>query len=164
MNPFRLTGDMLHLLSILLLLWKLRRSKSCVGISCRMQEVYLVVFVARYLDLFWNFVSIYNTVMKIVFICSTTYLIYLMRFKPPVSTTYDRTADSFSYHKFLLPPAVILALVSTENYGPTEVLWTFSIWLESVAILPQLILLQQLREVENLTSNYVAAMGLYRLM
>ena len=31
MNLFRLCGDMIHLLSILLLLWKLQKSKSCVG-------------------------------------------------------------------------------------------------------------------------------------
>lgn len=29
--------------------------------SSRTQEVYLIVFVARYLDLFWLYVSLYNT-------------------------------------------------------------------------------------------------------
>jgi ER lumen protein retaining receptor len=33
---------------------------------------------------------------------------------------------------------------------------------ESVAIIPQLIMLQQAREVENLTSNFVFSMGAYR--
>mmetsp|Transcript_3343 Transcript_3343/g.2998 ORF Transcript_3343/g.2998 Transcript_3343/m.2998 type:complete len:93 (-) Transcript_3343:15-293(-) len=40
--------------------------------------------------------------------------------------------------------------------------WSMSIWIEAVAILPQLSLLQRQREVENLTSNFVFAMGAYR--
>jgi ER lumen protein retaining receptor len=78
MNIFRFFGDMLHLASIILLAWKLNKSKSCVGmyrllyrgkfcpvgVSCRTQEIYLLVFVARYLDLFWLYVSFYNTGMS----------------------------------------------------------------------------------------------------
>lgn len=164
MNVFRLAGDMLHLLSIVLLLLKLRRSKNCVGISCRMQEMYLLVFCSRYLDLLYHFISVYNSAMKVFFIASTAYTIYLIRFKPPISQTYDRRADSFPYHKYLIPPCVILSVVTAEDWSATEILWAFSIWLECVAILPQLILLQQLREVENLTGNYVAALGAYRFL
>ena len=42
--------------------------------------------------------------------------------------------------------------------------WAFSIYLEAVAILPQLFLLQKQGEVENLTSHYVAALGAYRAL
>jgi len=164
MNVFRLAGDMIHLASIFLLLFKLTRSKSCVGVSARMQELYLIVFMTRYLDLFFHFVSVYNTVMKITFISSTAYLIYLMRFKAPINTTYDRSADNFSYEKFLLPPCLVLAFLTAEEWEFTEILWTFSIWLESVSIIPQLALLQKMREVENLTSDFVGAMGIYRAL
>lgn len=41
-------------------------------------------------------------------------------------------------------------------------LWTFSIYLEAVAILPQLILLQRTQNIDNLTGNYVALLGSYR--
>ncbi|KAH8582000.1 ER lumen retaining receptor plus 4 or more transmembrane domains [Cryptosporidium sp. chipmunk genotype I] len=163
MNGFRLCGDMLHLLSIFLLLKKLRKSKSCLGISCKMQEIYLIVFCSRYIDLLWSFVSVYNTLMKVIFIASTSYCIYLMRYQIPISRTYDSNADSFPYHKYLILPALFLGFITSERWIVSEILWSFSIWLESVAILPQLVLLQQLREVENLTSNYVVTMGLYRL-
>jgi len=43
-----------------------------------------------------------------------------------------------------------------------EVLYSFSILLESVTILPQLVMLQRHKNVENLTANYVFALGLYR--
>lgn len=154
---------MLHLTSIMLLLFKLHKSKSCTGVSCRMQEMYAIVFICRYLDLLWSFISVYNTVMKIIFITGTLYLIYLMRVKPPVATTYERSNDAFPYEKFLLGPCFLLGfLCSEDKFSPTEILWTSSIWLESVAILPQLVLLQTIREIENLTSNFVGAMGAYR--
>jgi len=105
-----------------------------------------------------------SVVMKIFFIISTGWLIYNMRMKPPVCTTYDRNADNFQYEKWLVGPSVLLALISTSEYSVSEILWTMSIWLESVAIFPQLVLLQQLREVENLTSHFVFAMGAYRFL
>lgn len=127
-----------------------------------MQEVYLIVFVTRYVDLLWHFVSVYNSTMKVVLISGTAYLIFLMRFQPPISQSYDRNADSFPYLYYLVIPGAILAVIWPPQYTFVEILWAFSIWLESVTIMPQLILLQQLREVENLTSNYVAVLGLYR--
>jgi ER lumen protein retaining receptor len=40
-----------------------------------------------------------------------------------------------------------------------QVLWTFSIYLEAVAIMPQLVLLQRTQNVDNLTGNYVFLLG-----
>jgi len=162
MNIFRLCGDMLHLTSILLLLFKLHKSKSCVGVSARMQEMYLIVFVSRYMDLLWSFISFYNTIMKLFFIVSTGYLIYVMRYRPPVSQTYDRNTDNFAYEKYCIVPSIVLGVICADEFAVSEILWSSSIWLESVAIVPQLVLLQQLQEVENLTSNFVGAMGAYR--
>ena len=38
-------------------------------------------------------------------------------------------------------------------------IWTFSIYLEAVAILPQLVLLQRTQNIDNLTGNYVFLLG-----
>lgn len=101
--------------------------------------------------------------MKVIFICSTTYLIYLMRCQAPICQTYDKAADCFPYKMYFIPLCFLLAIVTCDSItNPINVLWAFSIWMESVAIFPQLYLLQRLREVENLTSHYVVAMGLYR--
>mmetsp|Transcript_89415 Transcript_89415/g.154796 ORF Transcript_89415/g.154796 Transcript_89415/m.154796 type:complete len:219 (-) Transcript_89415:103-759(-) len=162
MNIFRLCGDMLHVTSIMLLLYKLHKNKSCIGVSCRTQELYAIVFICRYLDLLWSFISIYNSVMKSLFIISTLYLIYLMWHQPPVATTYDREKDSFKHEIYLVPPSFILGFLTAHEWTVADIFWTVSIWLESVAIYPQLHMLQQVREVENLTSNFVGAMGLYR--
>jgi hypothetical protein len=43
-------------------------------------------------------------------------------------------------------------------------LWAFSIWLESVAILPQLFMLQRTGEAETITTHYIFALGAYRAL
>lgn len=43
-----------------------------------------------------------------------------------------------------------------------QILWTFSIYLESVAILPQLFLVSKTGEAESITSHYLFALGSYR--
>lgn len=40
-----------------------------------------------------------------------------------------------------------------------QVMWTFSLYLEAVAILPQLVLLQRTRNIDNLTGQYVFLLG-----
>lgn len=46
----------------------------------------------------------------------------------------------------------------------TQILWSFSIWLESVAILPQLFMLQRTGEAETITTHYIFALGAYRTL
>ena len=78
MNVFRLFGDLSHLLAIVLLLMKIWKTRSCAGISGKSQILFLVVFLCRYMDLFTNFVSLYNTSMKICFIALTAVTVYLI--------------------------------------------------------------------------------------
>mmetsp|Transcript_38759 Transcript_38759/g.80496 ORF Transcript_38759/g.80496 Transcript_38759/m.80496 type:complete len:226 (-) Transcript_38759:933-1610(-) len=170
MNIFRLAGDMSHVFSILVLLLRLRVAKNAQGISVRTHELYLLVFITRYLDLFTSFYSVYNTVMKILFLACTASIIYTIRFQEPIKTTYDKAQDSFLHWKFAVAPCVVIALITHflgsgfAKFDIMELLWTFSIYLESVTILPQLIVLQRYKEVENLTGNYVFFMGAYRAL
>ncbi len=59
--------------------------------------------------------------------------------------------------------AALLALLFHTRFTFFEMSWSFSIWLEAIAILPQLRMLTKMKDVENLTSNYMASLGLYRL-
>eukprot|EP01043_Picozoa_sp_COSAG02_P013242 COSAG02_NODE_526_length_20707_cov_11.431337_15_plen_136_part_00 len=43
-----------------------------------------------------------------------------------------------------------------------EILWSFSIWLEAVAILPQVAVMQADGQCENINSHYVFSLGAYR--
>ncbi|VTJ61256.1 Hypothetical predicted protein [Marmota monax] len=171
MNLFRFLGDLSHLLAIILLLLKIWKSRSCAGISGKSQVLFAVVFTARYLDLFTNYISLYNTCMKVVYTaCSftTVWMIY-SKFK----ATYHGNHDTFRV-EFLVVPTAILAFLVNHDFTPLDILWTFSIYLESVAILPQLFMsvaiLPQLfmvsktGEAETITSHYLFALGVYRTL
>ncbi|CAL8147394.1 unnamed protein product [Prunus armeniaca] len=163
MNAFRLAGDMTHLASILVLLLKIYATKSCSGVSLKTQELYVLVFLSRYLDLFTNFVSVYNTVMKLVFIGSSLAIVWCMRMHNVVKRSYNKELDTFR-HDFLLGGCFVLALLIHEEFTFQEVLWAFSIYLEAVSILPQLVLLQRSGNVDNLTGQYVFLLGAYRAL
>lgn len=166
MNVFRLGGDILHVVSIFMLLLKIKTSHSCAGISLKTQLLYAVVFSTRYLDLFFtlpwhSYLTFYNTIMKILFLASSAYTIYLIHNK--YKHTYDRVHDTFKI-EFLVAGAAVAALVFHLRLTVFEILWAFSVFLESVAIMPQLSLLQKTGEVENITSHYIFCLGGYRAL
>ncbi|QRV84239.1 ER lumen protein-retaining receptor [Ceratobasidium sp. AG-Ba] len=139
MNLFRLLGDMSHLASILILLHKIQTSRSCRGISFKTQALYVMVFLSRYIDLFtFHFVSLYNTSMKIFFISSSVYILYLMKFK--YRPTNDPSIDTFEV-LYLIGPAGFLSLVFNYEFTVSET-----------------------GEAETITTHYIAALGAYRAL
>ena len=67
-------------------------------------------------------------------------------------TTYIVT----TYNSFLLLKRSLFIIL--------KILWTFSIYLESVAILPQLHMIVKTGEAETITYHYLFALGLYRAL
>ena len=159
MNVFRLMGDGSHLFAIILLLVKIWSSDSCSGISGKSQIIYLTVFVTRYMDIFTNFVSIYNSLMKVFFILSTALTIFLIRVR--FKSTYDAKGDSFRLY-LLFISAFGLAIFINHEWSVMEILWTFSIYLESVAIVPQLHMVYYTGDVDVINNYYLYALGSYR--
>jgi len=159
MNIFRLLGDLSHLAAVLILLLKIWKTRSCAGISGKSQILFALTYTTRYLDVFTNYVSLYNTSMKVIFFAAsyaTLWLIY-MKFK----ATYDSNHDTFRI-EFLLIPVTILSLIFNHEFTVLEILWTWSIYLEAVAILPQLFMVSKTGEAETITSHYLFALGSYR--
>lgn len=118
---------------------------------------------------------------------ATVYLIYA-KFR----ATYDGNHDSFRV-EFLVVPVGGLAVLINHDFSLLEVrdiqfveknplpgvmfrnsratclshhqiLWTFSIYLESVAILPQLFMISKTGEAETITTHYLFSLGLYRAL
>ncbi|MCJ1342962.1 endoplasmic reticulum retention protein [Peltigera leucophlebia] len=122
-----------------------------------------MVYATRYLDIFWTFTSgsLWNTTFKLLFLSSSLYTVYLMLndYKP----THDPNIDTFKV-EYLLGASFVLAVLFPREYKVAEILWTFSIWLESVAILPQLFMLQRTGEAETVTTHYLFALGTYRAL
>jgi len=161
MNIFRLCGDLSHLFAILILLLKIWKTRSVAGISGKSQMLFFLVFVTRYIDLFTMFISPYNTIMKCTYMfCSflTCYFIFV-KFR----SSYNEEGDKFRI-EFILIPAVGLAFLVHHDFNSIELLWTFSIYLESVAIMPQLQMIAETGEAESITSHYLFFQGLYRFL
>ncbi|XP_076630207.1 ER lumen protein-retaining receptor-like [Colletes latitarsis] len=161
MDVFRLSGDFLHLLALFILLFKIWEAQSCAGISGRSQILFAIVFTTRYLDLATIYISAYNTFMKVIFLITTYFTIYLMYVK--CKATYDHKYDTFR-SEILIVAALILALFVNDDFTIINVAWTFSIYLESVAILPQLFLMSKTGKAETITSQYLLALGSYRAL
>ncbi|KAG6827796.1 hypothetical protein H0H93_015292, partial [Arthromyces matolae] len=132
-----------------------------LGISFKTQALYVAVFVARYPDLLWRYISLYNSIMKLFFIASSCYILYLMRYR--FRPTHDPAIDTFRV-EYLVGPCFVLGLIFNYGFTFSEVFWSFSIFLESVAILPQLFMLQRTGEAETITTHYLAALGCYRAL
>jgi ER lumen protein retaining receptor len=80
---------------------------------------------SRRADIFWSFAdSVWNTIVKIIFLSSSAYTLYLMLndYKP----THDPNLDTFKV-SYLLVWSAALAIVFPSKYTPAEILWAFSI-------------------------------------
>lgn len=161
MNIFRFAGDLSHLASIFILLYSIEFHKSIKGLSLKTQSLYALVYITRYLDLFSSYISLYNSLMKLFFIGSSIYIVHIMAFKYRKSIKED--IDTFPV-RYLVGGSLLLSLIFTHKYSFGEILWSFSLWLESVAILPQLFILQRTGEAENITTHYIFALGIYRVL
>lgn len=167
---FRYTGDILAVSSKLALVRKIVNTRSLSGISLKTQVLYLIVYFTRYLDLFylggsWDMSRVYNQCMKMVYISFQIYLVH--QFYGPYKYTYSKKHDTFNIPVFLIASAV-LSLVfkndtSTVGEYVDEYTYTISLFLESLAILPQLALSQDSGEIEKLTTISITLLGLYRV-
>ncbi|XP_071131128.1 ER lumen protein-retaining receptor 1-like [Mytilus edulis] len=159
MTIIQFCGDMLHILAVISLLIYLWKYESLIGISGKSQIMYALVFTTRYMDLFiWP--TVYRTIVKVTFIISsylTVYLIYV-KFKH----TNDNTNDTFRV-KLLVIPACVLAFFVNNQFSIIEILWTFSIYLECVAMLPQFWMMIWNGEAGRFVCFYLCAMGSYRV-
>ena len=118
MNVFRIFGDLIHLFAIIWLPLKIWKTRSCSVVSGKSQFLYLLVFICRYLDLFTNFVSYYNTFMKVFFIATTAgtaFIIYKQQLHDFITMT--RTNISIIYQNI----KVLFAWAINKLYSNSKV-------------------------------------------
>lgn len=166
MNVFRILGDVSHALSKCILIWAIHSNRSSEGVSLLTQAFYCLVFFARYLDFFGTFtVSPWNTCFKAFYILSSLYVLFLMLF------VYARTREREKAWKLgglclgisaVGAPLVMLIFKGGFHEGFVELAVIFSLMLESVCVLPQLLLLRQTTVPTVIDSFYLLTLGMYR--
>ena len=85
-----------HMIGIIILLFRLRSTKTCVGLSVKTQELYLLVFLTRYVDIF-SMKSLFNNLLKLSCMASTAFIVYLVYRVDPYKTSY------LAYHHDTFP-------------------------------------------------------------
>eukprot|EP00408_Alexandrium_pacificum_P016168 CAMPEP_0171192722 /NCGR_PEP_ID=MMETSP0790-20130122/20015_1 /TAXON_ID=2925 /ORGANISM="Alexandrium catenella, Strain OF101" /LENGTH=328 /DNA_ID=CAMNT_0011657887 /DNA_START=42 /DNA_END=1025 /DNA_ORIENTATION=+ len=164
-DAFRYVGDITHLAALVLCIVVVLRESGTDGVSFKTHLLSLIVFTARFLNIFFCEQSIYLILYKVLLWTGTLKIVILMW----VLGSGQDKRDTLPL-LVVLVPSFIVALVfgaySVEDHGLiVEFLWIFSMYLESVAMLPQYIYCY--RDTENtcpIVSSYVFAMGGYRMV
>ncbi|CAD6505268.1 BgTH12-00760 [Blumeria graminis f. sp. triticale] len=161
---FRILGDLSHFASKVIIILAIHRNQSTEGVSLITQALYCLVFVSRYLDIFlWN--TIWNTALKFFYVLSSLYILFLML------RVFSRTREREKAWKLgavclaasaVGAPIIMSIFTSSIKWSWRELFWTFSIILESICILPQLVLLRQTTVPTVIDSYYLLTLGSYR--
>ena len=149
---------------------------STPGVSLITQMLYALVFVTRYLDLFSTPIlgsrepegTLWNFILKNFYIITSFYIIFIMM--RVVARTREREkawrlgAYCLAFAIVLAPPAAFISNVGHKERKTSilNILWTFSLVLESVCVVPQLLLLRQTTVPTVIDSYYLLTLGSYR--
>ncbi|KOS21617.1 ER lumen protein-retaining receptor [Escovopsis weberi] len=161
-NIFRILGDLSHMASKCILIFAIHRNRSAEGVSFITQALYAVVFCTRYLDLIRE-TSAWNAIFKVMYLTTSFYILGVMQW------TYPRSREreiAWKLGALILVGSLALSpfmmMLFEKYWGFMECMWVFSQILESVCVLPQLLLLRQTTIPTVINSFYLVALGSYR--
>lgn len=155
-------GGICHVLSRKLLLLKLLWDKNCRAVSLITQELYLVIYVFRYLDLLYLYVNFFNTLVKVFHLFVALAIVLLMRYSA-ASQTYDADLDTFP-RTALIAPSLVLGIFLNKVKLLIEMCHSFSVYLEAVALIPQFVLMYKRQAYENWVFLLTIFMGAERFL
>ncbi|KAH6884512.1 ER lumen protein retaining receptor-domain-containing protein [Thelonectria olida] len=163
-NIFRIMGDLSHMLSKCILIFAIHRNRSAEGVSLITQILYALVFCTRYLDVFSE-KSAWNFVFKIFYILSSFYILGVMQWVFARSREREiawKIGAIILGGSFALSPFIMM--IFERAWGFRTWMWVFSQILESVCVLPQLLLLRQTTVPTVIDSFYLLTLGSYRAL
>jgi ER lumen protein retaining receptor len=158
-NIFRYLGDVSHSISIGFLLYKMLTKRTSQGLSGKTQICHLVVFCTRYLNDNLLTPPVYNIVFKILFIVLSAVIVLLYT---KLASPDQRKHDNFRLI-FIFVPAALIAAFTTYERTLKAIAWTFSLWVEAVAIFPQLLFMTRIGHLDVLTREYIFFLSIYRI-
>ena len=150
----------------LALLIGLRSKRTAVGLSVQTQELLLIVFLTRYLDVFDSSSGV-NCIVKLGCILFTVSLILMVRSIEPFKTSCStfQSETGFGHYRNIVLPCFVLTVIAYLLVGPLswiETSWVFSVLLETVAMVPQVFLLRRYGETEGVPVSYVFLLAVFR--
>ncbi|KAK6940494.1 ER lumen protein retaining receptor [Dillenia turbinata] len=162
-SHFFVASEAIHAAGIMVLIYKLTTQNTCSGLSLKSQELTALFLAVR---LYCSFVmeNDIHTVLDFATLVSTLWVIYMIRVK--LNSTYIKELDSLPLYYVVIPCAVLAVFIHPFSYYMkiNRLLWAFTVFLESVSVLPQLRLMQNAKMVEPFTAHYVFALGVARFL
>lgn len=158
--------------SFLMVALKIEAGRTCKGVSMRMMECYLAIFFFRlcaivpfegYLPFDKSGDWFYQLCEAIGFGLSGV-IVYFCRVR--YASTYNADPDKFN-HLYLGLGALGISFIfhpNLNNFLPSDIAWAFALYLESVAVLCQLVMFVQEGQAAVHTSHFLAAQALAKLM
>ncbi|OAA63894.1 protein-ER retention receptor [Cordyceps fumosorosea ARSEF 2679] len=149
-----------------ILIFSIHSNRSAEGVSLITQILYALVFCTRYLDLFHTG-SAWNVIFKITYILTSFYILGVMQWVFPRSRERElswKLGAIILGGAAALSPFAMLVFMSKRKWGFLSWMWSFSEILESVCVLPQLLLLRQTTVPTVIDSFYLLALGSYRAL
>lgn len=161
-------GNLFQLLASCILLYKLSKSSSIFGLSIDSQFIFFIALIARSI---W----IYDTRL-IAFPLASLELISNLFISGVICwicfrrrNTVNATLPVYVRTGFITLVCGLICLyfhpgVKGPYFFTVQMLVSFGMYMESFGLLPQLVILNKLVEVENLTKHYIMAMIMARFL
>ncbi|KAM3135617.1 hypothetical protein pb186bvf_012288 [Paramecium bursaria] len=152
-----------------MLILSIRNTRSCQGISYQSFKMILIAYILRYWDIFVHPHSSYNILMKLLYLISVTYILYLLKHQyTQVESVKIQFCDydikqSFNYKKPYIMAGLLTIIINTNYFQVFELSWSYSKWLEALSIIPQIKYLQQIQFIESIDGYYLSVLCMNRL-
>ncbi|XAR60935.1 hypothetical protein NMG60_11034480 [Bertholletia excelsa] len=162
-NHFFIASEAIHVAGIVVLIYKLTTQKTCSGLSLKTQEL-TAIFLAVRLYCSFTIEGDIHTVLDFATLVSTLWVIYMIRFK--LKSTYSQELDNLAIYYMVIPCATLALLIHPHTHHSfiSRILWAYCVYLESVSVLPQLRIMQNMKMIEPFTAHYVFALGVARFL
>ena len=163
-------SSMAQTLSFIIIMLRVTQYQSCSGISINYLICFIIMILSRLITNIFSSYDIRIDIVNSIFLYLSQftsllicfYLLYLIYFIYP--ETSDKMLDNKIPFYYLLIPSLILAILFKPYIFKNwffDLMFIYSILLESVAIYPQIILFTIKKgEIETYTSNFIAFQGL----
>jgi len=165
-------SSLLSMFSFLMVIVKIESSRSVRGVSLKMMECYILVFIARlcaivpfegYLPFDKSGDWLYQA-CEAGALCLACVNVYACRDR--YKNEYNAATDTFQ-HLWLVGPSLAVSLIfhpNLNNFLPSDVCWAFALYLESVAVLPQLFQFMKEGKAQEHTSHFLFAQAVSKLL
>lgn len=165
-------SSMISLFSFIMVALEIQKRRLARGVSSHMMECYMLVFAARLCAVvpfegYLPYDKSGDWLYQLIEVCTLGMAVVIVaQCRLQHSLKYNATHDSLNT-MYLICPALLLALVAhphLNRHAPTDIAWTFALYLESVAVLCQFFMFMNEGRARSHTAHFLAGQALSKFL